>query len=238
MVALVFVITFGAAFWLSQNAANIPLDNSIRIELSSAPFPLIVGQNRLLVTLTRNGEPVDGATVNVEALREMQGQVPLTATTSQSANGTYTLPMIWSAADRWTIRVSAASGEEAVEDEFTVFVFSVPEPNPHELTTYASVKSISAAQAEHPEEFWIVIPQGTAAQIREGHGDDVMPNEIRLYIGGQNTLVLRNNDLADHTVGPFFVRAGETLRQTFNTPQIYEGVCSVRHDAVVRIIVE
>jgi len=125
-----------------------------------------------------------------------------------------------------------------IEDEFVAFVFSVPEENMSSRDTYASMTAIEVAQAAHPDEYWIIIPQGTAAQIREGHGDDVMPTEIRLYTDGQNTLVLKNNDIADHTIGPFFVRAGETLRQTFNTPQVFEGVCSVRHDSTVKIIVE
>lgn len=238
LIALILVVTGIGAFWLSQNASSALTDNSIHIELSSQPFPLIVGQNTLLVKLTRGGAPVDGARVSVEAERAMQGQMPLTAATNTSADGLYRIPIIWSAAERWIVNVSAALGEETAADQFTVYVFSVPEENKGTRVIYAGENAIAAERERHPEQFWIVIPQGTAAQIREGHGDDVMPSEINLRVDGQNTLVVQNNDLADHTIGPFFVRSGETLRQTYSQPQVYEGVCSVRHDAVVKIIVE
>jgi hypothetical protein len=237
-VALILVVGIGTALWWSQNQSTAPTDNLIQIELSSQPFPLIVGQNTLLVKLLRGGAPVDGGRVSVEATRAMQGQLPLTAAAAESSGGVYRIPIIWSAADRWTIDITAEAGGETVTDQFVAFVFSVPEENAGSLQTYASMKAVEAAQAANPDEYWIVIPQGTAAQIREGHGDDIMPTHIRLSVDGKNTLVLRNNDLAHHTIGPFFVRSGETVRQTFSTPQIYEGVCSVRHDSVVRIIIE
>lgn len=237
---LVIVVTLVGAWWfLRGNApAPAPVDDSLRIALSSDPFPLVVGRDSLIVTLTKAGVPVDGATVRIEANRSMEGQLPITAVTRASEDGVYTLPLFWSANARWVIDVDAEANGETVHDQFTVFVFSVPEQNSSGLATYASTKAIDEARANNVDEFWIVIPQGTAAEIREGHGDDVMPQEIRLQVGGRNTLVLQNNDLEDHTIGPFFVRAGETLRQTFDTPAVYEGVCSVRHDAVVSIIVE
>jgi len=237
-VIVVVAVAIGVFLVVRSPQEEVVMDNQIHIQLGSRPFPLVVGVNTLLVRLVRNGEPVSNASVELEANRTMEGQLPLYARINEDEAGQYRLPMVWPATDRWTITVSARLGEEFVQDHFIAFVFSVPEENMSSRDTYASVTAIEVAQAAHPDEYWIIIPQGTAAQIREGHGDDVMPTEIRLYTDGQNTLVLKNNDIADHTIGPFFVRAGETLRQTFNTPQVFEGVCSVRHDSTVKIIVE
>ncbi|MBK9746899.1 MAG: FixH family protein [Anaerolineae bacterium] len=240
VVAVIVVVAVGIGTYLVVRGSQeeVLMDDQIHIQLSSKPFPLIVGVNTLVLRVVKNGEPISGASIEVEANRTMQGQIPLYGRATEDQEGVYEIPMVWPATDRWTIDVSAWVGDELIRDEFTAFVFAVLEENMSPRETYASNTAIEAAQVAHPEEFWIVIPQGTAAQIREGHGDDVMPTEIRLSVNGQNTLVLKNNDLADHTIGPFFVRAGETLRQTFTTPQVFEGVCSVRHDSVVRIIVE
>jgi len=83
-----------------------------------------------------------------------------------------------------------------------------------------------------------VIPMGTQALMRSGQGDDVIPEEIRLDLSGRHVLVIRNDDIADHVVGPFFVRSGEIIRQRFTSPAEFQGVCTIRHGAEVSIIVE
>jgi hypothetical protein len=69
-------------------------------------------------------------------------------------------------------------------------------------------------------------------------GDDVIPADIRLNLSGQHVLVIRNDDIADHTVGPFFVRAGETIRQNFTQAAVFQGTCTIRHNADINIVVE
>jgi hypothetical protein len=101
------------------------------------------------------------------------------------------------------------------------------------------VREVNTAVATNPEqELWIVIPQGTQQMMRTGQGADVIPPEIHLSLAGQNTLVIRNDDIADHTVGPFFVRAGETVRQQFTRAAEYLGKCTISHGAEVSIVVE
>ncbi len=231
--ALIIIVTIAGAWWVNGTR------DSIHIQLGSHPFPLVVGQDTLTVSLTRaDGSPVDGATVRVEANRVMQGQLPLTGSSHRSEGGVYSIPMIWSSSDHWIVDVSAQLQNETIRDQFTVFVYAIPQENKGNRDRYQSLLAIETVRTTHPQEYWIVIPLGTNALIREGHGDDVMPGEIRLKVNGQNTLVIQNNDIADHSIGPYFVQAGETLRQTFAQPQVVEGLCSVRHDAVISIIVE
>jgi len=214
---------------------------TIQIQLSSSPFPLVVGPNILAVQVTdASGAPVENATVSVEATLAMGGQLPMHGTASQAVDGWYDIPITIPMKERWYVTVTAEipGMSEPVTDWFTTWVFAIPQQSVSLRTTYQSEYGLARERAEHPEQYWIVIPPGTAAQIREGHGDDIMPAEIRMSVGGVNTLVIQNNDIADHTIGPFFVRAGETLRQKFTTPQIYQGVCSTRHDGVFEIIVE
>lgn len=237
ILVLVGIITL-AAVWLFTRGIGV---NAYQLQLTSNPFPLVVGQNTLQVSLLDgSGSAVDGATVSVTANRAMPGQLPINGRTTRSENGVYSIPLIWSAVDRWTIDVTAQlpNSDQVIRDQFLVFAYPIQQQNKGEIDAYRSLNGIARTQAENPEEFWIVIPPGTEALIREGHGDDVMPAEIRLFVDGQNTLVIQNNDIGDHTIGPFFVGAGETLRQRFTQPAVYQGVCSVRHDSIVSIIIE
>ncbi len=87
-------------------------------------------------------------------------------------------------------------------------------------------------------ELRIVIPDGTSAMIEAGEDPGVIPTEIALKLPEKNTLVIVNNDRVHHTVGPFFVRAGETVRQTFTQTAVYEGGCSIHPENIVRLVVE
>jgi hypothetical protein len=106
------------------------------------------------------------------------------------------------------------------------------------LTTFRSASEINALVSDPARELAIVIPQGTQALIRLGQAEDLIPTEIRLNVSGQNTLVIQNNDIVDHTIGPFLVRSGEVVRQKFTSPSVYQGVCSLNVAEAISIIVE
>ncbi len=214
---------------------------TIQIELTSDPFPLVVGPNTLSVqVIDASGAAIENATVRIDASLAMGGQLPMHGTSSQAVDGWYDIDVTIPMKERWYVTVTAEipGQSQPVTDWFTTWVFQIPQSSVSLSTTYQSEYEMVRERQAHPEQYWIVIPPGTAAQIREGHGDDIMPAEIRMSVDSLNTLVIQNNDIADHTIGPFFVRAGEKLRQTFTTPQVYQGVCSTRHDGVFEIIVE
>jgi len=63
---------------------------------------------------------------------------------------------------------------------------------------------------------------------------EFVPELINLSVSGQNTLVIRNDDYVANTVGPFYVGAGETLRQRFDAPGVFQGTCTI-NQGVIRI---
>jgi len=86
-VIIVVAVAIGVFLIVRSPQEEVVMDNQIHIQLGSNPFPLTVGQNTLIVQLTRNGEPVDGAQIEIEANRTLQGQLPLYASSSQGEAG-------------------------------------------------------------------------------------------------------------------------------------------------------
>jgi hypothetical protein len=80
-----------------------------------------------------------------------------------------------------------------------------------------------------------VVPEGTSEKVYRGEVVDIMPPEVRLDVG--DTLVVRNDDVETVTVGPFTVRAGETLTQQFRRPQTLIGECTLSGSGEIQIIV-
>lgn len=70
-----------------------------------------------------------------------------------------------------------------------------------------------------------LIPPGTADRIAAGQPVEIVPAELVVRVGDAIRIV--NNDSADHVVGVFFVAAGETLTQRFNSEGMLAGECSV-----------
>lgn len=84
---------------------------------------------------------------------------------------------------------------------------------------------IGAAEDATRFEYDYVIPLGTSDRIAAGEAVEIVPAELTVEVGDAIRIV--NDDSADHVVGVFFVRSGETLTQRFMTPGVLEGNCSV-----------
>lgn len=69
----------------------------------------------------------------------------------------------------------------------------------------------------------VVVPAGTQDRLDAGETVDVMPARIELRVG--DTLLMRNEDDVDQTVGPYFVTAGGELSLTYSVAGRYEGYC-------------
>lgn len=91
---------------------------------------------------------------------------------------------------------------------------------------------VSSAAAH---EYKFVIPEGTGDQIASNH-ESSLPSKIELTAG--DTLVIENRDSVGHQIGDFWVGAGETTRQKFNTPAVYEGSCSAHKNSQIQIVVK
>lgn len=76
-------------------------------------------------------------------------------------------------------------------------------------------------QADHA--FTILV--GTGEAMDRGEEVDILPAELDVRVG--DVLEIVNQDDRGHLVGPFFVGAGETLRQEFTSAGTFEGICTV-----------
>lgn len=75
----------------------------------------------------------------------------------------------------------------------------------------------------------IVVPLGTAERLRRMEDFPVyveFPTELSMVVGQRDALVLRNEDVVAHWIGPFKVPAGQTLTYRFQNPGVYNYVCS------------
>jgi plastocyanin len=81
----------------------------------------------------------------------------------------------------------------------------------------------------------VEVPLGTAARIAAGEEVVLVPETLEVEVG--DTLEIRNHDVYTHEVGPYLVAAGQVLEQTFTSPGVIEGVCSLNPMGEVRIVV-
>jgi hypothetical protein len=86
--------------------------------------------------------------------------------------------------------------------------------------TYALLHETSRA----PKVIEIVIPNGTAAQVARGETPPTIPDSMYFVVG--DTLVVKNNDSADHELGPLWIPAGSSASLSLNDAETYAFSCS------------
>lgn len=237
-IAIIVVFVIGvSAFWLVRRNAN---PSTINIRMQTNPFPLALGETTVFFKVTdSSGKAVD-ADVSLEADMMMEGMLPINIQKLAYQNGLYQVPISWPMAGQWMINVSAKlpNDQRTVKESFAVYVYSTVVDNPGGPAEYRTVSQDANVNTDPEHQYYIVIPQGTRVLMQLGQAPDVMPTVLHMKINGMNTLVIQNNDIVDHTIGPYMVRAGETMRQTFTEPATYQGKCSVNVRATVKIIVD
>lgn len=240
---LALVIMGGLAFILT-NANTV---QAMQVDLTSYPFPVtIAGLSTMIVRLTNpDGSPVNDATVRVAARMDMMEHRDMMPELDRPAvfvgDATYEAQMYLSMAGPWVFTVNAELADGTlIEEPYAIYVYAVgqPVPDTNVSTEYRSVTEAALAAADTDRELRILIPLGSAMQILQQEGDEIIPEEIRLALDGRNILVIQNDDIIDHQVGPYFVRAGETIRQEFTRAATFVGTCTARHDGTINIIVE
>ena len=233
---IIVMIVAVAALWLFLSK---PAASPLKIMMSSQPFPMIIGPTELTIAVTRDGKPVD-AELAVTANMMMEGMLPVDMQAIIHKGDVYQVPVMWPMAGQWMVEVSAKLPDsvETVSEQFELYVYSTTVDNPGGPLTYRSVSENHALDTDPAHQMVVVIPQGTRVLMQLGQAPDIMPTKVHFKIGGRNTLVIKNNDIVDHTIGPYLVHAGETLRQTFTRPATFQGKCSVNVRATVSIIVD
>lgn len=94
---------------------------------------------------------------------------------------------------------------------------------------------LSSASDETEFEHDLVIPAGTGYRVAAGEVVDIVPAELTVRVG--EALRIVNNDDEGHQVGVFYVGAGESLTQRFNSPGTLTDECDVHSSGAFTLIV-
>ncbi len=70
------------------------------------------------------------------------------------------------------------------------------------------------------------IPKGTHARRMAGDQVEILPSKIRLTLGVQDVLLLRNSDTVPQLFGPVLIMPGQDFRLPFEQASDYQFACS------------
>jgi hypothetical protein len=82
------------------------------------------------------------------------------------------------------------------------------------------------------------IPRGTYAHRMAGQKIDIFPQTIRLTLGLNDVLVLRNADTVPHIFGPTLILPGQSFRLPFATASTYSFQCTAHPNGGLSVIVD
>jgi hypothetical protein len=241
-VALIGISLVGVAVgvWaLTGGAIPNVTTTAPRVQLRSDPYPMVIGPASLFIIITDSaGNAVEDASVSLVGQMIHDGMLPQYGRAAGYQDGAYRFAITWPMTGMYLLDVTAALPDgQTLREQFEIYVYAVA-VDAAVPVQYRSASDNRALITNPSTEYSIVIPQGAKVMMLAGQAEDMIPTEIRLNVGGQNTLVIHNSDIAEHTIGPFTVRAGETIRQTFTRPSVYQGTCSLNAAAELNIIVE
>jgi len=100
-----------------------------------------------------------------------------------------------------------------------------------EPAVFEQADAIETAIAEY--EF--VIPVGAGVALDNGTPLEILPANFDARVG--QTIQIVNEDDRGHLVGPWFVAAQSTLRQTFKSPGEFIGECTVHPSGQIAITI-
>ena len=90
--------------------------------------------------------------------------------------------------------------------------------------------------ASHDELF--EIPRGTSARRMAGEEVEILPQTIRLTLGLNDVLLLKNSDNVPHIFGPTLIMPGQSFRLPFSQASTYSFQCTAHADGQLNVIVE
>lgn len=76
-----------------------------------------------------------------------------------------------------------------------------------------------------PQRVELVIPPGTAQRVAAGEAVPSIPANFIFVVG--DTLVIRNEDVVDHQIGPFWVPAGTSVSDYLDRPSTLSYFCTI-----------
>ena len=99
---------------------------------------------------------------------------------------------------------------------------------------WAALAPIEVATHEHR----LDIPKGTYARRRAGDLVDIIPGRIRLTLGLDDVLLIRNLDDVPQIFGPTILMPGQSFRLPFERAASYQFECSAHANGQLTIDVE
>ena len=82
------------------------------------------------------------------------------------------------------------------------------------------------------------IPKGTWARRMAGDKVEILPSRIRLTLGVQDVLLLRNRDDVPQMFGPTLMMPGQSFRLPFDVASTYTFACTAHASGQMEIVVE
>jgi hypothetical protein len=92
----------------------------------------------------------------------------------------------------------------------------------------------TSASREQP----FIIPEGTWARRMSGDLVDILPQQIRLTLGINDVLLLKNQDTVPQTFGPALLMPRQSFRLPFELASEYQFACTAHSSGQMIIIVE
>lgn len=137
------------------------------------------------------------------------------------------MPDVADAASTTTVDETGPSGRGVAIAVFVVLLLGV--------VAVVALLALRGGGGDGAETVTFVVDPGTGERLDAGEVVELMPAEVRLDVG--DTIVIRNDDDRDHVVGPYFVRSGETLQQTYTRAQVLVGECQLSGEGELRVVV-
>jgi len=78
--------------------------------------------------------------------------------------------------------------------------------------------------ARAPKVIEIIIPAGTAEKVARGEAPPSIPDSMTFVVG--DTIMVKNNDTADHELGPLWIPAGSSARLPLDAAASYAYSCT------------
>jgi len=82
------------------------------------------------------------------------------------------------------------------------------------------------------------IPHGTYARRMAGDKVEILPAQIRLTLGLEDVLLLRNRDDVPQVFGPTIMMPGQSFRLPFEQAASYQFMCTAHASGQMTIVVE
>jgi hypothetical protein len=82
------------------------------------------------------------------------------------------------------------------------------------------------------------IPKGTWARRMAGNKVEILPDTIRLTLGANDVLLLRNLDDVPQVFGPVLIMPGQSFRLPFEVASVYSFACTAHASGQMSVIVD